>query len=152
METVNKELLFADLELNTNLEIIDFLGAQLFEQGKVKEEFAERVKEREMGFPTGLPTIPYGVAIPHTEQDSVIETSLAFARLKNEVVFKSILGDGSDVNVKFVFCLASRDSEGHMQFMKNIMTAFQSEEIQNRLLDAKDNDELYEILKFIDEN
>lgn len=151
MNTVHKELLYADLELDDSFAVIDFLGSRLYEEGKVKEDFSRRVKERELSFPTGLPTVPYGVAIPHTEQDCVIDTTLAFARLKNDVVFKSILGDGSDVNVRFVFVLASRDSACHMQFMKNIMTAFQSPDIQNRLIEAKNSDELYRILKFIDE-
>lgn len=151
MKSVYKDLLFTDLDLSTNLEVIDFLGSELLKKGKVKEDFCQRVKDRELLCPTGLPTTPYGVAIPHTEQDSVNETCLCFARLKNEVVFKSILGDGSDVHVKFVFLLASVDSESHMSFMKNIMTAFQSEEIQNKLSAAKDPDELYEILKFIND-
>ncbi len=34
--------------------------------------------------------------------------------------------------------------------MKNIMSAFQSPEIQNKLYNAKDNEELFEILSFID--
>ena len=152
MKTVFRDLLFTDLECKSDFEVIDFLSSKLLESGKVKEDFAKEVKKRETIAPTGLPTVPYGVAIPHTEQDHVNETCLAFARMKKEIVFKSILNDGSDVNVKFVFLLASRDSKGHMQFMKNIMTAFQSEEIQHRLMDAKDPDELYEILKFIDEN
>ncbi len=151
MNTVHKELLFTDLECKDAYEVIDFLGSHLYQQGKVKANFVSRVKEREELFPTGIPTKPYGVAIPHTEQESVNETCICFARMKNDVIFKSILNDGNDVNVKFVFVLASRDSDDHMQFMKNIMTSFQSEEIQNRLLVAKDRTELYEILKFIDE-
>lgn len=152
MKTVYKELLFTDVSFEDNFEVIDFLGSKLFELGKVKDDFVERVKEREISFPTGIPTIPFGVAIPHTEQDSVNETCLAFAKLNKEVVFKSIMNDGSDVNVKFVFLLASKDSEGHMQFMKNIMTAFQSAEIQNKLNEANSTDEIYEILKFIDDD
>ena len=70
--------------------------------------------------------------------------------MKEPIIFKSILGDDGDVQVRFVFLLASRDSDGHLKFMKNIMTAFQSEEIQIKLLKANSSKELFDTLSFID--
>ena len=152
MKTVYEDLLFANVEFENKEEGIVFLSNALLKKGKVKEGFAREVLKREDSFPTGLPTHPYGVAIPHTEQEMVNETTLAFASLKKPIFFKSILGDGSYVSVKFIFLLASRDSDGHLKFMRNIMTAFQSEEIQNKLLSANNSKELYEILSFIDKD
>lgn len=150
MKTVFEDLLFANIEIRNKEEVINFLSKALQQKGKVKEGFANEVIKREESFPTGLPTFPYGVAIPHTEQGMVNETTLAFASLKEPIIFKSILGDDGDVQVRFVFLLASRDSDGHLKFMKNIMTAFQSEEIQIKLLKANSSKELFDTLSFID--
>lgn len=150
MKTIYKDLLFCNYEADTFDQVITFLGSKLFEAKKVSSDFVENVLKREYGFPTGLPTKPYGVAIPHTEQEYVYDSCLSFCTLKHPVMFKSILGDGSDIPVKFVFLLASKDSEGHMSFMKNIMTAFQSSDIQKDLAEARSNEDLYKTLAFID--
>lgn len=150
MKTIYKDLLFCNYEADTFDQVISFLGSRLFKARKVSSDFVENVLKREYDFPTGLPTQPYGVAIPHTEQEYVYDTCLSFCTLKNPVMFKSMLGDGSDVPVKFVFLLASKDSNGHMSFMKNIMTAFQSSDIQRNLAEAKSSEELYTTLSFID--
>ena len=46
---------------------IDALSLNLLDRKLVTVDYPQAVKDREKKFPTGLPTSPIGVAIPHTD-------------------------------------------------------------------------------------
>jgi len=58
--------------------------------GYVSEEFAEDVWEREKIFPTGLPTQPFGVAIPHADPDHVKQSAVCLGILNSPVFFNQM--------------------------------------------------------------
>jgi PTS system galactitol-specific IIA component len=68
-------------------EIIRKLGALLRANRFVKDTFIDAVLEREIVFPTGLQTTTVGVAIPHTDAEHVIKSTVGIATLESEVVF-----------------------------------------------------------------
>ena len=61
-----KSLVFIDVAFDTAEQVIRFGADELYKTGYVKESYGASVAERERDFPTGLPTEPYGIAIPHT--------------------------------------------------------------------------------------
>ena len=63
------------------------LTAILVETGHVMPEFAEDVWKREVSFPTGLPTQPLAVAIPHADPDHVKRSAVCVGILNSPIQF-----------------------------------------------------------------
>ena len=59
----NKDLIFFDVEADSNLDALDQVAHKLFDLGYVKESYIEAVKEREKVFATGLPVEDFAVAV-----------------------------------------------------------------------------------------
>lgn len=65
--SINEKNIFVDLEVRDFPELITLIAQPLVEDQDVVAEYPSQVIKREEGFPTGLPTEPIGVAIPHTD-------------------------------------------------------------------------------------
>ena len=151
MGVIFKELIFLDAVFDSAKEAIFFLSSRLLEKGFVKDSFAENVWKREEKYPTGIPTQPYCVAIPHTDKEYVCRESVAFARVREEVNFKTILGTGEELPVKFIFLLATRDDDGHIEFIRQLMSVFQNADTLEKMAAAEDVDALYDILSVMNQ-
>ena len=55
------------VEASDKREAVSALAEALRAAGKVRESFFEAVLEREVAYPTGLPTPGAAIAIPHTD-------------------------------------------------------------------------------------
>lgn len=104
---VGPELAAVDLPGRTADEVIERLGALAVAAGYVTGEYVRAVAAREATFPTGLPTHPVGVAIPHADPDGVHRACVAVARTAEPVPFAEMGSAGtSPVPVRLVFLLA----------------------------------------------
>src|SRR5690625_7841997 len=103
---MDKQFIFVDLEVNSREEVLTLLGARLLKLGYVKKGFTESVIEREKHFPTGWPTAPYGIAIPHTDGDEVIQSKRGFASLKYRVQFNVMGGSEQELQVSLLLMIA----------------------------------------------
>ena len=56
-----------NLDVHTCDEAIEEMSKPLYEAGIVTKGYAQEVIEREKDYPTALPTMKIGVAIPHAE-------------------------------------------------------------------------------------
>ena len=126
-----------DQEAKSKYDIIAEMGQRLFEGGYVTSDFVESVLEREKQFPTGLPTLPYGVAIPHTDTDKVVESKIAFATLKEPVSFTVMGSSGIEIGVKIVFMLALKDAESQLSTLQKLIELVQDKESLTRLNGVK---------------
>src|SRR5688572_13356611 len=84
----------------TKEEAILTLAALLRDGGYVKDSFGAAVLAREDVFPTGLPTQPVGVAIPHTDVEHVNNSALAVGILSQPVVFMEMGSFDGQVDVE----------------------------------------------------
>lgn len=139
---VEKELAIIELEANSKEEALRLLGGRLIEQGYVKEDFIESLLEREKNYPTGLPTEPFGVAIPHTDGDRVHKSTVAFASLKNPVKFLMMGTDDKLVDVKLIFMLALKSPDDQLEMLQKLMELIQNPEMVSKLVQVKSADEL----------
>lgn len=139
---VEKELAIIELEANSKEEALRLLGSRLIEQGYVKEDFIESLLEREKNYPTGLPTEPFGVAIPHTDGDRVHKSTVAFASLKNPVKFLMMGTDDKLVDVKLIFMLALKSPDDQLEMLQKLMELIQDPEMVSKLVQVKSADEL----------
>src|SRR5699024_9634505 len=98
-------------------------------------------------FPTGLPTSPCAVAIPHTDTDKVLESKIALAILKEPVSFSN-MGDASiEVDVKIVFMLAIEAPGEQVTTLQNLKETVQDEGNVSTLATIQSVDEWNRVLE-----
>jgi PTS system galactitol-specific IIA component len=111
--------------------------------GDVKAGYADDVIERERSYPTGLPSVPYGVAIPHALVfDNVNSPHIGAMRLTNPVAFRQCgSNDDEMVDVSFLFVLALNDAQAQLSTLQRLMSVFSNQETLQALMHAGSNEE-----------
>lgn len=72
-------------------EAIEIAGKPLLERKIVKPGYIQQVLDRELKYPTGFPTKPTGIAIPHSlDRNMVIRPGIGVAIFPNDVIFIEI--------------------------------------------------------------
>jgi PTS system galactitol-specific IIA component len=118
----------------------------LIENGHVTTKFAELTIEREKKWPTGLPSLPVGVAIPHAEtRDQIIKAEISAVVLNEPTTFKQAGNDEISVSVQLVFVLAFDDSTLQLNMIANLMECISKAENLNALLQAKTEEDFIQI-------
>lgn len=148
-ETLNKDLIFVGLEAADCFEVFDSLAGKLIEQGCCKESYLQALKDREAVFPTGVMVDQIGVAIPHTDPEHINESAIAIANLKEPVNFYHMgtnPSDGMEVPVRFVIMLAIAGGN-HLDFLQKAIMLIQDYDLLQKLVDAKDSEEIIELIK-----
>lgn len=144
-EYLNKDLIINNLEAETTDDIFHALSEMLLKSNFVKESYYDGLVKRESKFPTGLTLGKYNVAIPHTDAIHVIKPSIAIVTLKHPVVFNNMDGDGQ-VNVNIVFAMVLNEPHSQIMMLQQLMLLIQNEDILRSMNDAKDSEELYDIV------
>ncbi len=145
-EKLKAELIIPGLQADSSDDIFEALGGELVKQGYCKESYVQALKNREAEFPTGINTGEKGVAIPHTDVSHVNKKGIAIATIKKPVSFMEMGTDDEYVNVQVVFMLAV-DEKGHLELLQAILGILQDQEVLNQLIEAKDAEEIIEIIK-----
>ncbi|OON37015.1 PTS suar transporter subunit IIA [Izhakiella australiensis] len=114
--------------------LIHRLAAPLIANGCVVDDFASHVLAREKTFPTGLPTRPVGVAIPHTDHRHVHRNAFALGILPEPVVFADMGGEPEPVAVRIIFLLALGESNKQLNVLGWIMEMIQDGDYLQSLL------------------
>ncbi|POT55506.1 PTS suar transporter subunit IIA [Citrobacter amalonaticus] len=121
-------------------EIIRQLAQPLINDELVVGDFAEHVLKREENFPTGLPTEPIGVAIPHTDHKHVRRNAIALGILPEPVLFADMGGEPEPVPVRIIFLLALSESNKQLNALGWIMEMIQDSTFMESLLNMKTAD------------
>ena len=139
-----------NLEVSNAKEAIEALTALLVKTGHVKPEFAVDVWQRELIFPTGLPTQPFEIAIPHADADHVNQSAVAIGIVNHPVSFFQ-MGMDNDVktNAKIIFLLAIKEKEKQVEMLQQLMSLIQSPHLLERLTTLNN---AHDIIKTIQEN
>lgn len=125
---IEENLIMLDLDGQENVGVLSQMADNLCQAGYVKESYKEAVIAREKVFATGLPTVSYGVAIPHTDIVHVNKPTICIARLKHDVNFV-IMGEESEtVAVKLVFMLAMNEQHAQLSVLQKLMGLLQDNE------------------------
>lgn len=81
--------------------------AHLFQENvDVAPGYTAALLRREQEFPTGLPTMPYGVAIPHADGQYVIRSGLAVCTLSTPIPFQEMGNPIGVVSVRLAILIA----------------------------------------------
>ncbi len=123
-------------------EAIQRLTVALAETGHVTPGFAEDVWKREQTFPTGLPTQPLAVAIPHADPDHVNKSAVCIGVLNAPVRFAQMGTDGStSLDARLIFLLAVKEREKQVEMIGQLMRLIQTGSLLEDLTQAKDSAE-----------
>lgn len=145
-EKLKKELIIPGLEAKSSDDIFEALGGELVKQGYCKESYVQALKDREAEFPTGINMGEKGVAIPHTDVSYVNKKGIAIATLKEPVSFIEMGTDDEYVKAQVIFMLAV-DEKGHLELLQAILGILQDQETLKKLIQAKNEEEIIEIIK-----
>ncbi len=100
------------------------------------------VIEREKIMSTG---VGKGFAIPHGKTNAVNDIVGVFARLNNPIDYDSL--DGAPVNLIFLLIGNDQLVSKHIKLLSRISRMMNNDQLRNKLLSAKNEDEIYNILK-----
>ncbi|MDG5856130.1 PTS sugar transporter subunit IIA [Clostridium beijerinckii] len=144
-EFLRRDLVVNNLEAKSAEDVFKKMSPILLEAGFVEDSFFNGLVNRESKFPTGLLLGKYNVAIPHTDAIHVKKPAIAIATLKNPVKFNSMDGNGS-VDVNIVFTMALNEPHSQIAMLQQLMFLIQNESILENMLQAKNSDEVYDIV------
>ena len=124
---LSEDLIQTNIALTTQEDIFVKLSEPLVKLRLVKDSFLDGVISRERKFPTGLPTEPFGVAIPHTDPEHVLKNAISVGVLKSPVKFIIMGTDDESVDVRLIFLLALNESQKQLNILKNITEIIRDE-------------------------
>lgn len=126
---------------------IHALNDLLVQSGYAEPGFAADVLAREQTFPTGLPTQPVPVAIPHADPVHLIRSCVAIGILKSPVRFGQMGTDGStSLDAKIVFLLAIKEREKQVVTIQQLIALIQSPDMLLGLTQATDAAEVLRLI------
>lgn len=137
MISFNEENILFDLDKTNKEEAIKAIIDNMVETGYVKEDYYKDVIEREKLYPTGLPTEPIGVAIPHAKSEHVYQSGVGIAVLKKPVDFVNMADDNDTVKAKMIFLLVNKDPNDQIEDLGKLMEVFSSETILKEIAETK---------------
>jgi PTS system galactitol-specific IIA component len=129
-------------------EAIKLVGAMMAHEGFVEEAYSEDVFKREQSFPTGLPTEPVAIAIPHADPERVIKSGIGIAVFKQPVKFR-IMGsnEADELDVPVVFMLALKDFKQQTAVIRDLMLLIQSQTIVPDIYKATSPSEIIKVIE-----
>jgi len=147
-DLLNPEHIRLNLQAADGYEAVRLLTEPLVESGHAAPEFAEDVWAREDTFPTGLPTQPHAVAIPHADPDHVKQSAVCFGTLTSPVSFAQMGTDGSTLlDVRVVILLAIKEREKQAKLIQQVVGLIQDRDFLTKLLEEDDIERAYQLIK-----
>lgn len=146
-DVLNKDSIIPDLTSKSKTEVLREFSSYVSKvlQNLNSEKIYETLIEREKLCSTA---IDEGVAIPHGKFGGITNIIAAFGRSEGGVEFESL--DGNPTKL-FILILSPDNSSGnHIKVLARVSKIFKKPETRSRLMEAKSNDEIYNIL--IDED
>lgn len=144
---LDEKLVVTGLKATTKEEVLETLSHKLFEEGSVKEAYIKAIVEREREYPTGLPSTPPAIAIPHANYDLVNKTSLAIATLETPVLFNNMEDKKNHIPVQIVIMMAIGEPHGQVEMLQKIVSIIQDEAFRQKMLETTDPLKLIEMIK-----
>lgn len=147
LEVMSKEAILDDLKSQNKKGILEELVVPLASStGLNSEDLVRVLMERERLGSTGIGD---GIGIPHGKIKDLESLVLGFGLSRNGINFESI--DGEPTHIFFVL-ITPEDSTGlHLKLLARISRILKNDHFKERLLNAADRDELFEIIKQEDE-
>ncbi len=135
----------AELQGNSKAEVLAEMVGLLSKSlggGTNPEELLKAILDREAKISTG---VGVGIAIPHARLASVKEFAVAIGRCKNGVAYESF--DEGLVHLIFMIVSPAQEYGRYLNIHAKIALLMSHEEFRNKLIGAKDSDEIFKLMK-----
>ena len=148
-EWFRPELTLLPLRAETAAEAITRLAARLIETGCVQPSYLAAALERERTYPTGLPDLEIGVAIPHAGSQHVIRPAIAVGILPAAVPFGEMGSPpgSATISVQAVFLLAIDSGRAVTPVLRRLVTAFQAPGLLRQFAASPNGEALIRLLR-----
>ncbi|EJJ4226239.1 PTS sugar transporter subunit IIA [Salmonella enterica] len=137
-EYFTPQLTFLDKYYNTATDFFSSIFLLLQERGYVRDSFFNAILAREKAYPTGLPTLPVAIALPHTDPQHVIRPFISVTRLSQPVAWQEMGNDDNTLYVQFIFLLGFVDHSSHLTALQKLMDCLTDEHIVQTLREIED--------------
>lgn len=147
---IDKQLIVLGKNFSDYREAIRYGGELLYQSGYVKSTYTESVLEREEEFPTGIPTYPIPMAIPHTSSEHVNQSMFCMIVFNHPVDFRQMGNTDETVSAEIMMMLAIDGSEEHLEFLSGVMGIFSEGSVMERIRFAKSKEDVCNVLSEFD--
>ncbi|TCS81312.1 PTS sugar transporter subunit IIA [Pectinatus cerevisiiphilus] len=144
---LDEELILLNLDGKDKLEVISKMANNLQKLGYVKESYKDAIIAREKVFATGLPTSPYGVAIPHTDIEHVNKPAICVACLSQPVDFVIMGEKNEEVPVRIIFMLAMKEQHAQLGMLQKLMKILQEKGALEKIIKAHDSVDIKDFIR-----
>lgn len=141
---INKDLMIINSDANSKEAILEDLCNLLINKQYIEDEqqFIEDIYLRES---EGITGIGDGIAIPHGKSESVGETTVAIATLKNKIAWETL--DEEPVEVVIMFAVKDTDATTtHIILLQKVATLLARESFINAIKQINNKEELYDLI------
>lgn len=136
-----------DVSANDRTALLKQIAAQLLELGYVYPSFEQALLEREEKYPTGLPSVPEGVAMPHVDAEHVKKSAIVTVLLREPVEFMLMGGPvGQAVSCRCLFVLLINECNEHLKTLSRFIRVIQHPEDMQAIFRANDPAKVEHIL------
>lgn len=133
--------------------VFEEVANELFKKGYVKDDFYEKLVERESKYPTGMDMkvvdeeLP-NIAIPHTESEYVNETLIAPIKLEKKVKFNNMINPEESLEVSYLFMILNDQKEKQANILAGIMDFLNSTDSKElkEFFEYEDTEDIYDFL------
>ena len=145
-ELLDGSLIEVGVEADNWEDIIGYGSELLLKKGNVKEGYKEKVIERERIFPTGLAGKHMGIAIPHTNAEYTLKPSVCVLIPQKPVMFRSMASEAEQIPAQVVIQLAVKNGDMQLEMLSRVAKILGDETLLKRLTEAKDKQEVIQLL------
>ena len=146
-DVLQRKAILPDLKAQNKKGILEEMVAPVAEIASVSQEDLVKVlMERERLGSTG---IGGGVGIPHGKMKDLESLVLGFGLSRKGVDFESL--DGQPTHIFFLLVTPENSTGLHLKLLARISRILKIDPFKDRLLNATDGDEIFEIIKEEDE-
>ncbi|TGD23215.1 PTS sugar transporter subunit IIA [Companilactobacillus suantsaicola] len=134
-EIFNIENIFYDQTSTTQDEAFKSIGQFVAEKGysNSADDFYKGLKAREVESTTGFKD---GIAIPHSNDDSVIKPGLFLIKFSNGIEWNAL--DKKPIKVAFVLSIPKNGSTEHLKLLSKIARKLMDDEFRTSILENDD--------------
>lgn len=143
---IDERMIKVNLPCKDKNELFQIMHDEAFKYGYVEPSYLEGLMSREKIFPTGIKLSNYNVAIPHTDAIHIKEEFIAIVVPENPIKFKLMEDETEEEEISLVFMLGLNKPHSQLEVLKELMGLIQREDLVKQIIDAKDQDQIQEIL------
>lgn len=120
-------------------EAVDIAASPLLEHGDIRESYVDAIKSS-IDSPGGTYIdLGGGIALAHARPETgVIRSALSVLRVGKSF----LLADDEQHPIEVLFCLGAKDSDSHIDMMKNLAELLTNDDKRQALMRAKDKETL----------